>query len=92
MRTVIYVLLPEGRISTWFCRLECGHVFCKGCLVDWFESGHFECPSCRTETRNPPYRIITLKKLVEALAGPVPAEIDTAGDNEDAWKRYWREE
>jgi len=28
---------------------ECNHMFCKGCLDDWFSRGNKCCPLCRTE-------------------------------------------
>ena len=30
---------------------ECGHTFCKGCVQQWIENDHKECPECRKRFR-----------------------------------------
>ena len=32
--------------------LSCGHIFCKGCINQLYESGRPKCPSCRTEIQS----------------------------------------
>ena len=36
--------------------IECGHTFCYGCLVRWFERDQTKksCPNCRADVLRPP--------------------------------------
>lgn len=36
--------------------IECGHTFCYGCLVRWFERDRTKksCPDCRADVKRPP--------------------------------------
>ena len=27
---------------------NCNHTFCKGCIEEWFNNNHSDCPMCRT--------------------------------------------
>jgi hypothetical protein len=42
------ICLEEQKIGAWACKLQCGHLFHRQCLVEWLEK-HCTCPVCRFE-------------------------------------------
>lgn len=42
------ICLEEQCIGSWSCKLQCGHLFHRQCLVEWLEK-HCTCPVCRYE-------------------------------------------
>lgn len=59
------VCLEEHKIGTCACKLPCGHIYHRNCLVEWLNK-HANCPFCRyeLETNDPNYekqRIATMK-------------------------------
>jgi len=61
------------------CSLDCRHVCCGPCLVEWFNAQHSTtCPVCRVESRGQPQRDFALSgvlsKIYEAQgrAAPTP--------------------
>lgn len=58
------ICLEEQTIGSWACKLQCGHLFHKPCLVDWLEK-HCTCPVCRfeLETDDSAYELERKKRM-----------------------------
>ena len=56
--------------------IECGHTFCYGCLVRWFERDQTKksCPDCRADVLRPPAPAYLVRTCIctEALTKTLP--------------------
>lgn len=54
------------------CKTNCNHIYCTGCLNEWFDRGNVDCPMCRSPVRsylndNIMNRIVVLKSQSQNL-------------------------
>lgn len=73
---------------------ECGHVFCKTCIIDWFrkiKSQHpqgyplpnFTCLLCEVHVKSKPVKVYKLKSVAEAVGEVQVQEVQGEHGQED---------
>jgi len=54
------------------CKTNCNHIYCMGCLNEWFDRGNVDCPMCRSPVKsylndNIMNKIVVLKNQAQNL-------------------------
>lgn len=70
------------------CITNCNHIYCNGCLNEWFDRGNVECPMCRVPVRSylnesTNHKIVVLKNQPQNMV-----LIQTNTGYEDIIKNY----
>ena len=72
------------------CKTNCNHIYCMGCLNEWFDRGNVDCPMCRDPVKsylndNIMNKIVVLKNQTQNLI-----LFQTNTGYEEAIKKYKR--
>lgn len=72
--------------------IECGHTFCYGCLVRWFERDQTKksCPDCRSDVLRPPAPAYLVRDMTQIFANR--AELMPVGETTQQHKEWQEEE
>lgn len=72
--------------------IECGHTFCYGCLVRWFERDRAKksCPDCRADVLRPPAPAYLVRDMTQIFANR--AELMPSGETTQEHKKWQEEE
>ncbi|KAJ2493301.1 E3 ubiquitin ligase [Coemansia sp. RSA 2050] len=70
--------------------LACGHIFCKGCLLQWLETS-LKCPACRAHVPMRPAPAYAVKEVLALVSPQTDGESSSApasrgdGETTDPW-------
>lgn len=72
--------------------IECGHTFCYGCLVRWFERDRTKksCPDCRADVLRPPAPAYLIRDMTQIFTNR--AELMPVGETTKEHKKWQEEE
>ncbi|KAL2040065.1 hypothetical protein N7G274_006968 [Stereocaulon virgatum] len=72
--------------------IECGHTFCYGCLVKWFERDRTKksCPDCRADVPRAPAPAYLVRDMTQIFANR--PELMPPGETTEEYKKWQAEE